>query len=245
MLEYSGYSLQLTCLVVPWHAAQCRCSSLGRAGRRPVTEAPLGLPYLATRLKAPRAAVRQENRSRLSLLRVETVGLQQPQRGKPEGQPAAPFSGRPARRLWLPVPVSNACARCRGASLRHARDAAQVAPSCRWPRTLRYCLRSTADEWEYPTLVLVKFHPPSIGPCCTLAPALFVCSFVDRGRPVRVFSPLQKVTTRGFAGLAPPRTARSVTAGVASLAPTRCVRTTYMDAKFGGEDADMAEAQRS
>ena len=95
MLEYSGYSLQLTCLVVPWHAAQSRCSSLGRAGRRPVTEAPLGLPYLATRLKAPRAAVQrrcQENRSRWCLLRVETVGLQQPQRGKPEGQPAAPFS---------------------------------------------------------------------------------------------------------------------------------------------------------
>ena len=88
MLEYSGYRLQLTCLVVPWHDAQSRCSSLGRAGRRPVTEAPLGLPHLATRLKAPRAAVRrrcQENRSRWCLLRVETVGLQQPQRGKPEG----------------------------------------------------------------------------------------------------------------------------------------------------------------
>ena len=106
MLEYSGYSLQLTCLVVPWHAAQSRCTSLGRAGRRPVTEAPLGLPYLATRLNAPRAAVQhqcQENRSRWCLLRLETVGLQQPQRGKPEGQPAAPFSGRPAGRLCLPV----------------------------------------------------------------------------------------------------------------------------------------------
>ena len=34
-----------------------------------------------------------------------------------------------------------------------------------------------------------------------------------------------------------------MTAGVAALAPTRCEN--YMDAKFGGEDADMAESQRS
>ena len=35
-------------------------------------------------------------------------------------------------------------------------------------------------------------------------------------------------TTRGFAGLAPPKTTRSVTAGVASLATTRCVSATWM-----------------
>ena len=32
---------------------------------------------------------------------------------------------------------------------------------------------------------------------------------------------------RDFAGLAPPRTARSVAAGVASLVTTKCVRTTW------------------
>ena len=144
MLEYSGYSLQLTCLVVPWHAAQSRCSSLGRAGRRPVTEAPLGLPYLATRLKAPRAAVQrrcQENRSRWCLLRVETVGLQQPQRGKPEGQPAAPFSGRPQGGCGLRGSSTHPRRRV-GAALSGGRQP----PGARWPRrgrwprvTLRHC----------------------------------------------------------------------------------------------------------
>ena len=146
MLEYSGYSLQLTCLVVPWHAAQSRYSSLGRAGRRPVTEAPLGLPYLATRLKAPRAAVQrrcQENRSRWCLLRVETVGLQQPQRGKPEGQPAAPFSGRPAGRLWLARFERTTGAPCWRRFIREAGShlaGARWPCRGRWPRvTLRHC----------------------------------------------------------------------------------------------------------
>ena len=45
--------------------------------------------------------------------------------------------------------------------------------------------------------------------------------------PGRDQSATTGVMTRSFAGLAPPRTARSVTAGIASLAPTRCARTTW------------------
>ena len=63
--------------------------------------------------------------------------------------------------------------------------------------------------------------------------------------PGRAQSVTTGVTTRGFAGLAPPRTARSVTAGVASLAATRCVRTTWTPSSGARVGADMAESQRS